>query len=105
MLRDIADFEMELEEGIMTEFDQNALSKNYGIFYNTVYVTSDLASDNSHVDSEAEFHHSNSRNHKIRSNKPLTPKHKKVTDRIHTPLRLSTTLSTNSSDVYFYDDV
>ena len=32
MLRDIADFEMELEEGLMTEFDQNALSKNYVIF-------------------------------------------------------------------------
>ena len=69
---------MEQEEGIMSEFDKNAFNINGVDFYNTVYVGSDLASDHSYLDSDADY---------------------------HTPLRLYRHLSINSSDAYFSDDV
>ena len=90
---------------MVLEFDMSARSKKLVDFYNTVYVTSDQASDYTHSDTDANCYLSTPITNTICSNQTLAPQLKSSSERIHTPARLCSSLVMGSNDVFFSDDV
>ena len=82
----------------MFDFEQNMTNKNYLDFYSTVYIASDVGTDLSHTDSD--------RN--MQTSTPLSNRRqpfKRISDRIHTPLRLHSPIALSSNGIFCYDDL
>ena len=73
--RDLANFELELQEDMVFELEQNVSNLNFSDFLNTVCIASDFCTDQSHTESDGNMHTSTPISHRKYSNteigKPL----------------------------------
>ena len=91
ILRDVADYETELQEEMFREFDQSTFNLDLEAFNNTPFPTFNYVSDYSQVDSDPSFYLSNV---VTNPDSPFSrPKLKSISGRIKTPIRVNNRLA------------
>ena len=91
ILRNIAEYENELQEEMFRDFDQSTFSLGLQGFHNSLYITTDILSDSPQADSDFSFHFPDS---VISTSSPLSQQRlRSISERVKTPGRLGTMIS------------
>ena len=85
------------------ELEQNLSNNNFLDFYTTVYIASDIGTDQTHSDTN--MHTSTPIYSRKNSNTDIRQPLKNISDRINTPLRLQSPLALSSNRIFFNDEL
>ena len=105
LARDLANYELELQEDMTSEFEQSISNKNFFDFYTTAYIASDIGTEQSHTDSDVNMHTSTPTTNIRISNKERGQPLQRISNNINAPLHLRSPLALSNNGIFFNDDL
>ena len=95
ILRNIADYESQLQDEMFKEFDQSTFNLGLQGFHNSLHITPDYLSDSSQTDADQNLYLSNALN-------PQSPAYQQsslrsISNRVKTPVRINNKISCSSN--------
>lgn len=94
ILRNIAEYETEIQEEMCREFDQSTFDLGLQGFHSALFLTADNLSDCSQVNNDQNFYLSNAIS--STSSPSSQTKLNKISNRIKTPIRIKSIMSRNT---------